>query len=1119
MTSPGRLEEASWRRIEELLDEIVDLSPEDQERRLEREDLEADERAALDRLLGKGSGGILGGGLERRIGLLLEETAEELGEAASDRGAPDRDASGKAATGKAASGKSGSGTSGSGEADSAPTLELSGEGGGVPDHRSGDVVGAYRLGEEIGRGGMGIVFLAERFDGEFQQQVAVKLIRDAGGWAMERRFRRERQILAALEHPNVARLIDGGLTGRGVPYFVMELVDGVSIGRYCEAHRLTVDQRLRLFLQVCSAVAHAHRNLIVHRDLKPGNILVTPEGQAKLLDFGIAKLLTEESNDAETQLLGRVLTPRYAAPEQLVGEPVTTATDVFGLGLVLAELLAGPRWVASRGDSVASALRWQQGERSSLSAALSGSAGDEMAQQARTSAKVLRRRLRGDLEAIVAKALEIDPEDRYESAAALRSDLIRCLEGQPVEASRGRLAYRVKLFAKRHRTALVASLAVLLAVCGGLVSTLREARRVEIERDRAQGAEERAKALNRYLVDDVLGLARPEESGGRDLTVRELLDQASRRAESALADDAGLDGAIRGAIGETYLSLGDLDLAEEQLKRSLERLEASGQPSPELWHARRQLARVRRQQGQVVVAVGELEGLLADLAGVSAPLEEVLRTQILLGEVLAAARDRTRAERELRSVLATLDQTDLPSSPALRREALFALATTLQAQRRSAEATELAEELRVLQERELGPRHPRVIDTLQLLADAAARMQENSKAIELQQQVAELRQSVLGESHPKTIESQLGLASLRRRLGDIQSGLDLARSTADRALQAHGESAIAVRALNSVGVMHADLSQYEEAAQVYRQAFAINQAIAGATAPSTVQLMKNLVRTYSMSGDRQQLLPMAQRVLDVELERSKADPDWTTLQDLVEFILSLVPEELQDLELAEELALGAVELSERRAPESLSALTRVYWATGRIGEAIETLEEALELPDALYLYSIERYMMFLLEERDGLVAAELFLQRHLGRRIEARGEDSTLVATTRWLLGRNLLLQGRPRDAEPHLETALQTLAGRFAPNDSYVLRTRSYLAEARRRGGASVRVGPQLRQWCTTLLADPRARDWVQREVCGFAAAALANEGERGQAATVRDAIAGAQPCVSSPELCPPWK
>ncbi|MEM9405139.1 MAG: serine/threonine-protein kinase [Acidobacteriota bacterium] len=1104
MSSRGRLEESSWRRIEELIDEIEDLPPDEQQRRLEEEDLEDEERRAIDRLLGRDSQGILGGGLERRLGMLLEETVDELAP-----GGPDSRSSRPASSDEGDSDR----------ADSTPTLELSGEDGELPDHRSGDVVGAYRLGEEIGRGGMGIVFLAERDDGEFHQEVAVKLIRGAGGWAMRRRFRRERQILAALEHPHVARLIDGGLTDRGVPYFVMELVDGTSLGRYCEANRLTVDQRLRLFLQVCSAVAHAHRNLIVHRDLKPGNILVTPEGQAKLLDFGIAKLLDEDSNDAETQLLGRVLTPRYAAPEQLVGEPVTTATDVFGLGLVLAELLAGSRWVASRGDSVASALRWQQGERTSLSAALTGSAGDEMARQASTSAPALRRRLRGDLEAIVAKALQVDPEDRYESAAALRSDLIRFLEGQPVEAARGRLAYRLKLFVRRHRTALIASTAVLLAVFGGLVSTLREARRVQVERDRAQGAEERAKALNRYLVDDVLGLARPEESGGRDLTVRELLDQASRRAESALGDDAGLDGSLRGAIGETYLSLGDLDLAEEQLKRSLERLQASGEASHELWHTRRQLARVRREQGQVVIAVGELEGLLADLNESSAPLEEQLRTQILLGDVLASARDRTRAERELRSVVTTLETVDQPWKPELRREALFALASTLQAQRRSAEATELAEELRALQERELGPRHPRVIDTLQLLAQAATRMQENSKAMTLQEQVAELREAVLGESHPKTLESQLGVANLLRRMGDVPAALETARAAADLALQAHGGSAIAVQALNSVGVMHGELSQHEESAQVYRQALAINEEIAGPTAPSTVRLMKNLLRTYRRMGDEQQQLPIAQRVFDAELERSRKDPDWTTLQDLVEFIVSLAPDELQDLALAEELALRAVELSERKAPESLSALARVYWATGRTTAAIETLEEALELPDALYLYSIERYMMFLLEERDGLVAAELFLQQHLGRRIETRGEESTLVAGTRWLLGRNLLQQDRPADAVPQLEASLAVLEARFTPNDDYVLRSRSYLTEARRRSGSVVNVGNELRQLCTRLLDDPRARDWVQRETCEFAAAALTSEGRRTDAANVRAQIAGAQPCVSSPELCPLWK
>src|SRR5262245_39139783 len=303
-----------------------------------------------------------------------------------------------------------------------------------PPH-AGDRLGAYELLSELGSGGMGMVYLARRADDEFQKRVAIKLIRPgmASDFALQR-FRSERQIAASLEHPNIARLLDGGATPDGKPYFVLEHVDGEPLTEYCDRRSLPIPERLRLFLEVCMPVMYAHQNLVVHRDIKPRNILVTPEGEPKLLDFGIAKLLDPEANEGagETGTLFRMMTPDYASPEQIRGERITTASDVYALGVVLYELLAGKKPYAVTGNTPGELLRVvceRDPEKPSVTAN--------------------RRELRGDLDAIVGKAMRKEPERRYASVAAFADDIRNHMAGRPVLARRGTFVYRAGKFARR----------------------------------------------------------------------------------------------------------------------------------------------------------------------------------------------------------------------------------------------------------------------------------------------------------------------------------------------------------------------------------------------------------------------------------------------------------------------------------------------------------------------------------------------------------------------------------------------------------------------------------------------------------------------------------------------
>jgi eukaryotic-like serine/threonine-protein kinase len=324
-------------------------------------------------------------------------------------------------------------------------------------------LGPYRLLRRLGEGGMSAVYLAVRAGDEYRQRVAVKILRQGMGADARRRLRTERQILAALDHPNIARFLFGDTTADGLPFFAMEFVDGLRIDDYCHRQQLAVEERLALFLEVCSAVEYAHRNLVVHRDLKPGNILVTRDGTPKLLDFGIAKLLNPDLTGPEpapTVRWLRLLTPVYASPEQIRGEPITTATDVYSLGVLLFELLTGTLPIRLSGSSPGEAERAvleQEPRRPStavLEAADPAAPGDgatATARPERRRRRDLHRRLAGDLDHILLKALRQEPARRYSSVERFAEDVRRHLRGEPVRARKGTLAYRTGRFLKRHR--------------------------------------------------------------------------------------------------------------------------------------------------------------------------------------------------------------------------------------------------------------------------------------------------------------------------------------------------------------------------------------------------------------------------------------------------------------------------------------------------------------------------------------------------------------------------------------------------------------------------------------------------------------------------------------------
>jgi len=483
----------------------------------------------------------------------------------------------------------------------------------------GRSIGPYKVLRQIGRGGMGSVFLASRADKAFHKEVAIKLIRrglDTDD--VIRRFQSERQILASLDHPNISRILDGGTTEDGLPYCVMEYIQGEPIDTYCDAHTLNITQRLRMFLSVCAAVQYAHQNLVIHRDIKASNILVTSEGVPKLLDFGIAKLLNAELPAPDRTLTAeRRLTPQSASPEQVRGAFITTATDVYSLGVLLYKLVSGhaPYHLAGKStQEIEHAICEEDPEAPSAvidrleEASLSNRITPQSVSQTREgSPETLRRRLRGDLDNIILKALGKEPARRYSSVEQLAADLRRHLEGLPVEARRATWRYRAAKFVQRHRAGVAAAALIVASLIAGIAATSWQAKRAAAESRRARIEAAKARRINAFL-QDMLSFSSPGFGSANlqknpDARVSEVVEQAAKRAPAELADQPGVLAEIERTIGEVYSAQGRYDQAEPILRAALaEDIHFYGDDSGETVEAASALGNVLGRKGNTAEA-------------------------------------------------------------------------------------------------------------------------------------------------------------------------------------------------------------------------------------------------------------------------------------------------------------------------------------------------------------------------------------------------------------------------------------------------------------------------------------------------------------------------------------
>ncbi len=629
----------------------------------------------------------------------------------------------------------------------------------LDDREEGGRLGPYRLLRRIGSGGMGAVYLARREDEQYQRDVAIKILRSglASTDALHR-FLAERQILARLEHPNIARLYDGGRTEDGRPYLVMELVEGTPVDEYCDRRRLTVDQRLELFRRIGAAVQYAHQNLLVHRDLKPGNILITAGGEPKLLDFGIAKRLGEEpAGDPHLTRTGlRMLTPHYASPEQVKGEAITTASDVYSLGVLLYELLAGRGPYSTAGDApyeIERAICEEQPERPSAALLRPGPpSAEEIAHARDTRPQALHRRLQGDLDNIVLMALRKEPARRYDSVTRLSADLERHLQDLPVSARPDTLRYRTRKFLRRNRVAVSAAAVVVLLAAGFMASLVAQRRQVVKERDKARYA------LS-FLVD-TFKQADPYRTGGERLTANEILDQGAVRISRELAGQPDVQAAVMGAIGEVNLGLGRYDAAEPLLEGSLRRRrEISGPQSLPVAESLEHLASLHIERSDFKGAESLLRQALAIRRRRLGEKDlEVARTLNSLGELLVTkGAPSAEVEKIQQQALGIAREAEEPSGAAVA-QSLFYLAKAKQAAGDYAEAERLFREGLVLERRALKAGDPRLYRDQTAFAEILLNLGKPKEAAGLLRQSLRAQRRILGGEHPDVATTLANLA-------------------------------------------------------------------------------------------------------------------------------------------------------------------------------------------------------------------------------------------------------------------------------------------------------------------------------------------------------------------------
>jgi serine/threonine-protein kinase len=677
-------------------------------------------------------------------------------------------------------------------------------------------IGPYRVLRRIGRGGMGVVYLAERDDGQFRQRVAIKVLASgADDIQLYWRFIAERQILASLNHPNIARLLDGGVDG-GLPYLVLEYVEGLPITEFCDRHRIGIVERLQLFRTVCDAVHYAHKNLVIHRDIKPGNIFVAEDGVVKLLDFGIAKLLNPALSPMPmpvTRTEHRVMTPDYASPEQLQGGPITTASDVYSLGVVLYELLTGRHpysFTRHSPEEIIRAVCERDPDRPSTrvtreepvtESRADHTTPDAIGASRSTTPDRLRRRLRGDLDAIIMMALRKEPSRRYTSVELLSADIANHLGKLPVTAHRGTRLYRAGKFVRRNRLGAAAAALVAVSLTVGAGVALWQASVAGRERDAAeqagletQTALDESRAVADFLMN-LFEVSSPGEVQGDAITAQDLLRRGIQRADR-LEDSPPVQARMLDVIGMVYERMGEYTEAASTLERALD---------------------IRRRVG-------------------SAPSLDVAETLVHLSTVELRRGNYARAI-ELTSEALGIRRVMLGASDTLTTRVMVNLAGLYIYRGRLDESEALYREALSLQEAALGADHPEVASTLTVLGSSLLRRGRGAEAEAVLRRALDIQQRARGPEHTAIAGAMYNLAdAIVANSGNVEEAAELHRRGVAMDQRVLGENTTGhTEALGRFADFLANVGLHEEADPVYRDAIDQRIRVLGSRHPSVAE--------------------------------------------------------------------------------------------------------------------------------------------------------------------------------------------------------------------------------------------------------------------------------------------
>lgn len=785
-----------------------------------------------------------------------------------------------------------------------------------PPLEEGDRVGAYQVVKKLGEGGMGMVFLAERADAEYEARVAIKILRSgAADPHLLERFRAERQILASLEHPSVARLIDGGATPRGYPYVVMEYVDGEPLDVYCRGHELGLRKRVELFLQVLGAVQAAHQSLIVHRDIKPGNILVTRDGSAKLLDFGIAKILdAPEGAGSLTGPLGRVMTPDYASPEQVLGKPVGTASDIYSLGVALYELLAG---VGPYNTGAMSPGEMERVVCEQDPPPPSAAAGVEQAPQ-----------LRGELDAIVMKAMAKSPDERYASVERLAADLQRFLDGRPVLARPQTWSYRTRKIIARNKLAAAAALTVFALLVIIAVSMTLAARRIAAEKEIADRERQRAEETVRFLTE-VFRISDPGETRGERVTAREVLDWSADRLRREPDTDPRLRSQLLDVIGVVYHNLGLYNEAEAALSEALGLHEQSlPDDDPAVAATLNHLANARRELGRYSEAKAAYERSLA-IARADAPPEGDAAVAQNISDLAMLLRDQgdyDEAERLAREALEMRRQVFGGERPEVSAS-LHNLGTVLYRRGDYPRAEELFREALELDRRLRGDLHPDVALGLHSLGALLEQKGELSQAESTFEEALEIVRELYGEEHTGVADNLRSLAQIRLEQRDPAAAEKLLNEAIAIDRKLYGEEHPVIAAdLNLLATAARDRGARPRAEELFRQALELRRKTLPPQSPPTANSLLQLGSLLTNAGRAAEAEPLLEEGLEIFLG-ALPDDHWQVAEarEALGVCLALTGK----LERAEEILLA----NDQSRPQTRQALAYLYGVWGREEDA------------------------------------------------------------------------------------------------------------------------------------------------------------------------------------------